>query len=315
MRVLSTLLILFLALSPALADWDISSTKERWNMVGEFVPIDIETTTEQHQITTHDGKRVILHFEAPEAVDHIVRLPGPRHPWPHAGCLMCLHNHLVGYNNYSWEIHNQSSDYLKRNGWGVWSTIHDNLHNDSTFKGEKGRGRYIYSVSAPKKPSVFVPTPLDICERMLETAEIKKDDVVYDLGCGDGRILIMAALKYNCRTVGLDIDPKCVKQTQENIERYGVSHLVRVYESDARKASLSYASVVTLYLMPNLSSQLRPRLQNLSTGTRIVAHDKPIPQWQPNKSFKVESEADGHEHAIYLWKVAAQQKDKPKCKT
>ena len=309
MKISHALLILLLALSPALADWNMSGTaKQRWHMIGDLEPINIETTTEQHQITTHTGEKVLLYFEAPEAIDTIPNLPGPKHPWPHIGCLMCLHNHLVG-------THGQSSDYLQRNGWGSWSTIHDNIHNDPAFKGEKGKGSYIgYNISAPKEPSVFAPTPLDICEEMLKAANLCEHDVVYDLGCGDGRILIMAALMYNCRAVGLDIDPACIKQARENIERYGVGDRVIIYEQDARYADISAATVVTMYLMPSLSKQLRPRLQKLAAGTRIIAHDKPIPQWQPSKSIKVESKADGREHAIYLWSVAP-QKSTAKCKT
>ena len=309
-------LVLLLALSPALADWNMSGeTKQRWHMIGTPQPIHIETTTEQHQITTHDGKTINLYFKAPEVVDPIPNLPGPRRPWPHAGCLMCLHNHLVS-------IHGQSSDYLQRNGWGIWSTIHDNLHNDSTFIGEQGRGTYIgYNIPAPQEPSAFAPTPLDICEQMLESADICEDDVVYDLGCGDGRILIMAALKYNCRAVGLDIDPKCIKQAQENINQYGVGDQVLVYERDVLHTDIPDATVVTLYLMPSLSGQLRPQLQRLAAGTRIIAHDKPIPEWQPDKSIKVESLADGHEHTIYCWNVVAvpqtstQKCGAQKCKT
>ena len=309
-----SILILLLTLPLIGADWDMSGTdKQRWYMIDQLPAINIETTTEQHQITTHDGKKIALYFKAPEAVDLITRLPGSRWAWPHTGCLMCLHNHLVG-------THGQASDYLQKNGWGIWSTIHDNLHNDPTFAGHRGAGRYIgYNIPAPKEPSVFAPTPLDICEKMLEYADITKDDVVYDIGCGDGRILIMAALKYNCRAVGLDIDPKCIKQAQANIDRYKVGHLIRLYEVDARTTNLPDATVVTLYLMPNLTAQLRPRLQSLPSGTRIIAHDKPIPQWKPAASTKIESKADGHEHDIYRWdigeKVAVQQKSAAKCKT
>lgn len=303
MRYLILLAVLALApLTATSSDWDMSGVETRWNMIDKSP--SIETTAEQHLITTYDGKQIILQFDAPDAIDPIIRSSGPRRKWPHTGCLMCLHNHLVG-------THNQSSDYLRRNGWGVWSTIHDNLHNDLSFKGEKGRGRYIgYKIPAPKELSAFAPTPLDICEEMLGLANIGPEDIVYDLGCGDGRILIMAALKYNCRAVGLDIDPSCVEQTKQSIERYGVGHLVNVYTKDIRRASIPQATVVTLYLMPNLSAQLRSRLQGLSAGARIVAHDKPIPGWQPQKSIAVESKADNREHSIHLWRIS-----KPKCKT
>lgn len=311
MKIRYATLILLLALTPALADWDMSgSTRQRWHMLGNLETVCVETTVEQHQITTHDGREVVLHFEAPEVIDAIPKLPGPQHAWPHAGCLMCLHNHLVG-------THGQASDYLRKNGWGSWSTIHNNLHNDPAFEGKQGPGSYVgYNVGAPKEPSAFAPTPLDICEEMLKSADLCEHDIVYDLGCGDGRILIMAALMYNCRAVGLDIDPACIEQARENIERYGVEDLIAVYERDVRNIDIPEATVVTMYLMPELSGQLRPWLQNLAKGTRVIAHDKPIPAWQPDKSLTVESKVDGREHAIYRWNVAmAPQKSAAKCKT
>jgi SAM-dependent methyltransferase len=152
---------------------------------------------------------------------------------------------------------------------------------------------------------------------MIDVAIIGGDDVLYDLGCGDGRLLVIAALKYNCQAIGLDIDPACVRQTNENIERYGVGHLATAYKRDARQTDISDASVVTMYLMPSLTAELRPRLQALPVGTRIVAHDKPIPNWLPHGEIPLVSSADNHRHTIYLWKtvVRQEQKAKPRCKT
>jgi SAM-dependent methyltransferase len=197
-------------------------------------------------------------------------------------------------------------------GWGSWTTIHDNLHNDPAFKGQSGTRRYVGSrIGVPKEPSAFAPTPLDICEKMLDVSVIDSNDVVYDLGCGDGRVLTIAALKYNCKAVGFDIDPECVRRSNENIERYGVSHLARAYEQDIRKAKFEDASVVTLYLMPSLLGELQ--FQRLPIGARIVAHDKPIPNWLPDGRIQVSSVED-RKHDIYLW-VQKERKDKPKCKT
>jgi len=139
---------------------------------------------------------------------------------------------------------------------------------------------------------------------MLEMADITEDDILYDLGCGDGRLLIMATLKYGCRSVGLDINPKCVEATQKNIDKYGLQKKVRVYERDVTNTAIPRATVVMLYLMPELTAKIRLPLRNLSPGTRIVAHDKPIPDWEPLKVSKVESKVDAHEHPIYLWNTA-----------
>jgi SAM-dependent methyltransferase len=265
---------------------------------------------EVYQITAHNGEAVVLRFDAP--ANTIERSPGRRHSWGRCGCYMCLHNHLVG-------THAQGADYLRRSGWGSWTTIHDNLHNDPSFKGESGTRRYVGSSlgAAPKEPSAFAPTPLDVCEAMLDLTVIGSEDVVYDLGCGDGRLLVMAAVKYNCRAIGLDVDPACVKQANKNIERYGVEHLARAYERDALETDIGDASVVTLYLMPTLGERLRPQLRALPPGSRVVAHDKPIPDWTPDARIPVTSSADERKHSLYLWRTVAEkeQRGKPRCKT
>jgi SAM-dependent methyltransferase len=263
----------------------------------------------EHRITTHNGDAFVLRFDSPQVV--IERSPGRHHSWGHPGCLMCLHNHLVG-------THKQGADYLRRSGWAAWTTIHDNLHNDPSFKGQSGSRRYVgHNINAPKEPSAFAPTPLDVCEEMLDLASIDSNDIVYDLGCGDGRILVIAALKFGCRAVGVDSDPTRVRESNENIRRYHVDHLAKAYECDARQADISGASVLTLYLMPSLTAELRPRLQGLPVGTRIVAHDKPIPNWLPHGEIPMVSSADNYRHTIYLWKTVArqEQKAKPRCKT
>jgi SAM-dependent methyltransferase len=215
---------------------------------------------------------------------------------------MCLHNHLVSR-------HKQGADYLKRVGWGSWTIVHDNLHNDRSFKGEGGTRRYIGSrITAPKEPSAFAPTPLGVCEKMLDVSVIDSSDVVYDLGCGDGRLLVLAALKYNCKAVGVDIDPECVRRSNENIQRYGVQHLARAYQEDVRETDFREASVVTLYLMPSLLTEIESQLRSLSAGSRVVAYDKPIPGWAP------EGQLQEGRHSIYVW-VTKEKRSKPKCRT
>jgi SAM-dependent methyltransferase len=221
---------------------------------------------------------------------------------------MCLHNHLVGR-------HNQGAEYLRQSGWAAWTTIHDNLHNDPNFTGQGGTRRYVGSrITAPKETSAFAPTPLDVVEKMLDAADVGPEDVVCDLGCGDGRILVMAALKHGATAAGLDIDPECVEEANANLRRHGVDHLARAYLGDARDVDLTGATVVTLYLMPSLSGDLRAKLQSLPAGTRIVAHDKPIPGWEPSGRLSITSSVDKREHFVYTWRVG-EAKEKPKCKT
>src|SRR5438445_5763984 len=112
-----------------------------------------------------------------------------------------------------------------------------------------------------KEPDViYVPTPQAVVDKMLQMAEVKKGDVVYDLGCGDGRIVVTAAKKYGCKAVGFDIDPDRVKEARENVRKAGVGDLVTIKQEDIFKQDLSKASVVTLYLLPELNVRLIPQL-------------------------------------------------------
>jgi ribosomal protein L11 methylase PrmA len=130
---------------------------------------------------------------------------------------------------------------------------------------------------APSAPArtpdvVFVPTPQDAVEKMLEFAQVKKGDVVYDLGCGDGRIVVTAAKKYGVRAVGIDIDPQRIKESRENVRTNGVEKLVTIKHADVFAEDLSEASVVTLYLLPSLNVKLIPQLQKLKPGSRVVSY-------------------------------------------
>lgn len=148
--------------------------------------------------------------------------------------------------------------------------------------------------------SLFVPTPLDVVVEMLKLAEVSQDDIVYDLGCGDGRIVIAASKFYKCRSVGIDIDEGCVEDAQDNVNLNKVGNLVRIYQGDILETDFQQATVVTLYLMPSLSAELLPALRKLKPGTRIVAHNKPIPGVKPTKIKRFFS-MDGYEHKLYLW--------------
>ena len=151
--------------------------------------------------------------------------------------------------------------------------------------------------------SVYVPTPDDVVAKMLEVAGVTKDDVVYDPGCGDGRIVITAAKKYGCRGVGIELSPKLVREARANAVRNGVADRVQILEEDIYAVDMSKATVVTLYLLPGMNVKLIPQLQKLKPGARIVAHDYGFQGHvgDAQKTFTVTSKQDAVEHQIYLW--------------
>ncbi|MGE5301900.1 MAG: SAM-dependent methyltransferase, partial [Alphaproteobacteria bacterium] len=120
----------------------------------------------------------------------------------------------------------------------------------------------------------YVPTPQEVVDRMLELAQVKKGDVVYDLGSGDGRIVITAAKKYGVKAIGFEIDPERIKESQENIKKAGVGHLVEIRQQDIRTVDLSPASVLTMYLLPEVNLMIRPNIwKQMKPGSRVVSHD------------------------------------------
>jgi hypothetical protein len=150
---------------------------------------------------------------------------------------------------------------------------------------------------------VYVPTPQPVVDRMLKMAEVKKDDVVYDLGCGDGRIVVTAAKKYGVRAYGFDIDPDRVAEAQANVKAAKVEHLVTIEQKDIFTIDLSPATVVTLYLLPKLNVRLIPQLEKLKPGSRIVSHDFAMEGIKPVQHVKMQVPTEPDEHAIYLWKT------------
>jgi SAM-dependent methyltransferase len=149
----------------------------------------------------------------------------------------------------------------------------------------------------------FVATPAEIVDRMLALAQLEKHDVLYDLGCGDGRIVIAAAQNYGVKGVGIDFDPELIKISQENAAKAGVAHLVEFRLEDVTQADFSDATVVTLYLFSTSNVKLRPRLEKmLKPGTRVVCHNYNIPGWE-SKEKKKESirGEDGTDHTLYLY--------------
>jgi protein-L-isoaspartate O-methyltransferase len=150
----------------------------------------------------------------------------------------------------------------------------------------------------------FATTPEDVVDRMLALARTTKDDVVYDLGSGDGRICIAAAKKYGARAVGLEIDPRLVEEARANARAAGVEHLVEFRLEDALKADVSKATVVTLYVLASGNARLRPILtRQLRPGARIVSHAFSMgPTW-PADQVDHFSSAQGDEVTLYLWRA------------
>ena len=160
--------------------------------------------------------------------------------------------------------------------------------------------------AAPQKLAPYVQTPQDVVERMLQIAEVGRNDVVYDLGCGDGRLVITAATKYGARGVGVDFDLNRVKESRANAEKAGVEALVEFRQQDALTVDVSPATVVTLYLLTSSNLKLRPILTKaLRPGARIVSHQFGMGDWQPERQETL-TEADGSPHIVYLWKVDGQ---------
>jgi SAM-dependent methyltransferase len=148
---------------------------------------------------------------------------------------------------------------------------------------------------------LFIPTPHDIVVRMLELASVREDDVLYDLGCGDGRILVTAVERFGCRAAGFDIDPRRVRQSRENLKKNMLEGRAMVEEKDLFQVDLRQASVITLYLSPKFNARLIPQLDTLKPGSRIVSHQYEMRGVQPEKEVHYRSKADGRIHALFLW--------------
>jgi len=154
---------------------------------------------------------------------------------------------------------------------------------------------------------VYVPTPPEVVDEMLRMANIGKNDVLYDLGCGDGRIVIAAAQKYGIRGVGIDIDPQRIKEAEENARAAGVTKLVKFRNEDLFETDFREATVVALYLLEGLNEKLRPiLLRQLKPGSRIVSHAFRMGDWEPEKTADVEG------RKVYFWTVPAKPPALPK---
>jgi cyclopropane fatty-acyl-phospholipid synthase-like methyltransferase len=153
----------------------------------------------------------------------------------------------------------------------------------------------------------FVPSPMHVVHRMLEVADIQKTDILYDMGSGDGRVVIEAAKKYGIRAVGVDLNADLVAKARENAVKEGVSQLVEFRAQDGLTVDISEATVVTLYMFKWFNNALRPKLQQLKPGARVIAHDFDIDEWKPTRIEYVKAPEDGSDYAesrtLYIWIV------------
>jgi precorrin-6B methylase 2 len=149
-----------------------------------------------------------------------------------------------------------------------------------------------------QKDVPYVPTSEEVVAAMLDLAGVKKGDVVYDLGCGDGRIVITAAQKYGVRGVGIDIDPERIAESKQNAQQAGVAERVQFRTQNLFEADIDEASVVTLYLLPDVNRRLMPKLlSDLKPGTRVVSHAFDMGDWQPERTVEVGGTR------IFLWRI------------
>jgi hypothetical protein len=150
----------------------------------------------------------------------------------------------------------------------------------------------------------WVPTPMAVVDRMLEMAEVDSETVLYDLGCGDGRIVIEAAKRFGARGIGVDIDPVRIDESEKNAKKEGVEHLVEFILGDVMKIDFSRATVVAIYLLPESNEMLRPLFEKqLRKGAFVVTHNYDIPGWEDNEEdFDTVVAKEGEEHDIYLYR-------------
>ncbi len=152
------------------------------------------------------------------------------------------------------------------------------------------------------KVAPFVPTPMDVVEKMLEIAKVTSADVVYDLGSGDGRIVLTAAEKYGAKAVGVELDKDLATESEAEAKRRNLDKLVTIIQGDLFLTNVKPASVVTVYLLQAANRKLSPILEkDLKPGTRVVAHDIRIPDWKPVEELSLKS--DGVQHFIYLYRI------------
>lgn len=193
--------------------------------------------------------------------------------------------------------------------------IFTSLVSNVNYKLHTGRQSTIAEAQAPtaapiqkplRKPDVmYVPTPPEVVDRMLTIANVNKNDILYDLGSGDGRIPITAVREYDVqRAVGIDINPKRIRDANARAKRAGITDRVQFLNQDLFESNFREATVVTLYLLPKLNVRLRPQLlTQLKPGSRVVSHNFDMGEWAPDRTEKVD--VHGQPHTVYLWTIPA----------
>ena len=153
------------------------------------------------------------------------------------------------------------------------------------------------------KLAPYYPTPLIVVEKMLDLGGLKADEKMFDLGSGDGRIVIMAAQKYHADATGIEMVDDLYHQSMEKIRSQGLQKTARIIHSDIFKQDYSSANLVTVYLLPTSNDKIRPLLEKqLKKGTRIVSHDFPFRDWTPEKEITIEDDGEGRSHTLYLYR-------------
>ena len=150
---------------------------------------------------------------------------------------------------------------------------------------------------------VYVGTPYDIVSQMLKLARVKKNDVVVDLGCGDARVLVLAAEKYGSKGIGYEIDPVMVRESRKNVEKNKVSDLVEIIQEDIFKVDISKADVLPVYLLPEMNLKLVPQFETLKPGSRLVFHNYDLEGYIPDKKIEVISNEDNSKHTLWLYTI------------
>jgi protein-L-isoaspartate O-methyltransferase len=153
-----------------------------------------------------------------------------------------------------------------------------------------------------EKLAPYYPTPLTIVEKMLDLGGLKSGDKMFDLGSGDGRIVIMAAGKYHADATGIEMDDDLYRQSMQKIRSLGLEKTARIIHGDIFKQDYSPANVITVYLLPVSNDKVRPLLEKqLKKGTRVVSHDFPFRDWTPDKEVTIEDDGEGRSHTLYLY--------------
>lgn len=164
--------------------------------------------------------------------------------------------------------------------------------------------QYTNPPKLPYRPTPFVPTPHDVVDKMLELVEPKKGELLYDLGSGDGRIVVKASKRYGCRSVGFEFNDELARKSRAAAKEQGVEGLVTIKKQDFYTVDLSKADVITIYLLPRPIKRLQPQLEKLRPGTRVVCHDYGFPWMTPDRKITVRTGNDPQEHYVflYVWK-------------